>query len=254
MGHKAVCAGNLEGASTAQVKAAATLPVRTLSSESGSWIICSGTRRPLSRGLLGSTTRSRFRSVMARNCAWTPSVQANPRRQGVPARAISRPLGHDAIEKESKNSRDFDAARKQCRCVSQNARSVESTRRPQRAMEFMSEDVDYWDVTTPGFVKGRAEVVKTFQSFFDAFPDLRFEIKNIFGCGDNVACEWRCAARNRRNCRVLMELVYPSTSWKLASVYLNKGKSAANRFLGRRHVVEATRYFRLPPACWFFVR
>ena len=61
----------------------------------------------------------------------------------------------------------------------------------QRAMEFMSEDVDYWDVTTPGFVKGRAEVVKIFQSFFDAFPDLRFEIKNIFGCGDNVACEWR---------------------------------------------------------------
>lgn len=59
------------------------------------------------------------------------------------------------------------------------------------AMNFMTEDVDYWDTTMPEFVKGRAEVRKIFQSFFDAFPNLTFEIKNIFGCGDNVAAEWR---------------------------------------------------------------
>ena len=59
------------------------------------------------------------------------------------------------------------------------------------ALEFMTEDVDYWDTTMPEFVKGRAEVRKIFQSFFDAFPRMTFEIKNIVGCGDHVACEWR---------------------------------------------------------------
>lgn len=59
------------------------------------------------------------------------------------------------------------------------------------ALEFMTEDIDYWDTTMPEFVKGRAEVRKIFQSFFDAFPRMTFEIKNIFGCADHVACEWR---------------------------------------------------------------
>ena len=103
----------------------------------------------------------------------------------------------------------------------QSEKNVEAFRRmlelwnkhdTERAMEFMAEDVDYWDVTTPGFVKGRTEVAKIFQSFFDAFPDLRFEIKNIFGCEDNVACEWRMRGTQKKSSRVLTELVNPSTS------------------------------------------
>ncbi len=66
------------------------------------------------------------------------------------------------------------------------------------ATKLMTEDVDYWDVTMPDFVKGREEVRKIFQSFFDAFPDLKFEIKNIFGCGENVACEWRMRGTQRK--------------------------------------------------------
>jgi steroid delta-isomerase-like uncharacterized protein len=66
------------------------------------------------------------------------------------------------------------------------------------AADLMTEDVDYWDVTMPKFVKGRDEVRKIFQSFFDAFPDLEFEIKNIFGCGENVACEWRMRGTQRK--------------------------------------------------------
>lgn len=66
------------------------------------------------------------------------------------------------------------------------------------AANLMTEDVDYWDVTMPNFVKGRGEVREIFQSFFDAFPELEFEIKNIFGCGDNVACEWRMQGTQRK--------------------------------------------------------
>jgi steroid delta-isomerase-like uncharacterized protein len=66
------------------------------------------------------------------------------------------------------------------------------------ATNLMTEDVDYWDVTMPNFVKGREEVCKIFQSFFEAFPDLGFEIKTIFGCGDHVACEWRMRGTQRK--------------------------------------------------------
>jgi steroid delta-isomerase-like uncharacterized protein len=59
------------------------------------------------------------------------------------------------------------------------------------ALSFMSPDIDYWDTTMTGFVKGHGEVRKIFRSFFEGFPDLEFEICNIFGCGENVACEWR---------------------------------------------------------------
>jgi steroid delta-isomerase-like uncharacterized protein len=60
-----------------------------------------------------------------------------------------------------------------------------------RAVSFLTEDVNYWDITMPQFVKGREEVRKIFQSFFDAFPNLTFEVTNAFGVDDRLACEWR---------------------------------------------------------------
>jgi steroid delta-isomerase-like uncharacterized protein len=59
------------------------------------------------------------------------------------------------------------------------------------AVGLLAEEVEYWDVTQPAAFHGRAEVQAFFQSFFDAFPNLRFEIRSLFGAGDHVACEWR---------------------------------------------------------------
>jgi steroid delta-isomerase-like uncharacterized protein len=61
----------------------------------------------------------------------------------------------------------------------------------QGAASFLTEDVDYWDITMPHFVKGREEVKKIFDSFFDAFPDLAFEVTNIFSADSRLACEWK---------------------------------------------------------------
>jgi steroid delta-isomerase-like uncharacterized protein len=61
----------------------------------------------------------------------------------------------------------------------------------QGASSFLADDVDYWDITMPRFVKGRTEVKKIFQSFFDAFPDLAFEVTNIFSTDNRLACEWK---------------------------------------------------------------
>ena len=59
------------------------------------------------------------------------------------------------------------------------------------AASFLTEDVNYWDITMPRFVKGREEVKKIFDSFFDVFPDLAFEVTNIFSLDNRLACEWK---------------------------------------------------------------
>lgn len=59
------------------------------------------------------------------------------------------------------------------------------------AVLFLTEDVDYWDITMPTFVKGREAVRNIFQSFFDAFPDLSFEVTSIFSANHHLACEWK---------------------------------------------------------------
>lgn len=59
------------------------------------------------------------------------------------------------------------------------------------ASKMLNENVEYWDVTVEAPFRNREEVRRFFQSFFEAFPDLRFDIITLFADGDTVAAEWR---------------------------------------------------------------
>ena len=59
------------------------------------------------------------------------------------------------------------------------------------AVRVLAERLEYWDVTQPKPFQQRSEVETFFNSFFTAFPNLSFDILNIFASGDKVACEWR---------------------------------------------------------------
>jgi steroid delta-isomerase-like uncharacterized protein len=60
-----------------------------------------------------------------------------------------------------------------------------------KAVGLLAERVEYWDLTQPAPFKSRTEVKKFFQSYFDAFPNVSYEVLRIFTNGDEVACEWR---------------------------------------------------------------
>ncbi len=66
------------------------------------------------------------------------------------------------------------------------------------AVSLLAENIEYWDVTQSTIFKGRTEVKNFFQSFFEAFPNLSFEILDIFGTGDKVACEWRMRGKQEK--------------------------------------------------------
>lgn len=59
------------------------------------------------------------------------------------------------------------------------------------AANLLSDDVEYWDVTQAVVFKSKSEVKEFFRSFFEAFPNLKFELLNIFSQNDSVACEWK---------------------------------------------------------------
>lgn len=62
---------------------------------------------------------------------------------------------------------------------------------PVKAAALLADNVEYWDVTQADPFKKREEVENFFQQFFDAFPNLNFDVISLFGQGDYVACEWR---------------------------------------------------------------
>ncbi len=60
-----------------------------------------------------------------------------------------------------------------------------------KAVRLLSEDAEYWDVTQPDPFKNRAEIETFFRAYFDAFPNVQYEVLRVFSSGDQVACEWR---------------------------------------------------------------
>lgn len=46
------------------------------------------------------------------------------------------------------------------------------------------------DVTSGQVIRGRKKLKASFSDIFDAFPNVKWELKSLFSAGDRVAVEW----------------------------------------------------------------
>ena len=57
-------------------------------------------------------------------------------------------------------------------------------------LAYYTDDVYFEDVSVPNPCRGKQEMRDFMQVFYTAFPDLRIEIRNVFGDGDQVTAEY----------------------------------------------------------------
>jgi steroid delta-isomerase-like uncharacterized protein len=57
-------------------------------------------------------------------------------------------------------------------------------------LSYYTEDVYFEDITVPKPCHGKHEMREFMQVFYTAFPDLRIEIRNVFGEGGLVTAEY----------------------------------------------------------------
>lgn len=57
-------------------------------------------------------------------------------------------------------------------------------------LSYYTDDVYFEDVSVPTPCTSKAEMRDFMQVFYDAFPDLRIEIRNVVGSGNSVTAEY----------------------------------------------------------------
>lgn len=67
-----------------------------------------------------------------------------------------------------------------------------------KAVSLLADNAEYWDVTQPAPFKNNKEIEKFFESYFDAFPNVQYEVLRMFTAGDQVACEWRMRGKQEK--------------------------------------------------------
>lgn len=95
-----------------------------------------------------------------------------------------------------------------------------------------------WDTDTlPASVTGREAAQQTFQAYFNAFPDLHFDIEQELASGDFVVARWRATGTHQGELMSIPPTNRPtdeSISMGVQSLSTQTGNPLASGFTGTR--------------------
>jgi steroid delta-isomerase-like uncharacterized protein len=64
-------------------------------------------------------------------------------------------------------------------------------------LQYVTEDIEYWDVTLDKPLRGIEEYGQYVEGFFEAFTEIRWSLREpVIAEGDRVTEPWRCEALN----------------------------------------------------------
>lgn len=67
----------------------------------------------------------------------------------------------------------------------------------EEVLRHVTDDIEYWDVTLPEPIHGRAAYGDHVRAFFSAFSEIEWSLREpVIAEGARVAEPWRCRARN----------------------------------------------------------
>lgn len=59
-----------------------------------------------------------------------------------------------------------------------------------KLLAHMTQDIEFWDVSLQEPIRNKTELKKYLQEYFDAFPDVRWDLRNVIDNGQYACGEW----------------------------------------------------------------